>query len=30
MIWDSVDDWDEPRSRAKQDESDGASDVMRQ
>ena len=30
MIWDSVDDWDEPRFRAKQDENDGASDVMRQ
>ena len=26
MIWDSVDDWDEPRFRAKQDENDGASD----
>ena len=30
MIWDSVDDWDEPRFRAKQDENNGASDVMRQ
>ena len=24
MIWDSVDDWDEPRFRAKQDENNGA------
>ena len=30
MIWDSVDDWDEPRFRAKQDENNGASDLMRQ